>query len=139
VSELNKSVVRRFYDEVAGGGDLGLIDQLLAPDYIERAEFPGIRPGREGVRQFFTLMHRAFAEFSMDVDTLVAEGDLVAAQLTTSGVHVGEFLGVPPSYQRVSVPTMDVVRLRDGIVVEHWSVTDTGLLLRQMQVLGAPA
>jgi steroid delta-isomerase-like uncharacterized protein len=138
VSELNKAVVRRFYEEVAADGDLGLIDQLLAPDYVERATFPGIRPGREGVWQFFGMMRRAFDEFRMEIDLLVAEDDLVAAHMTTSGVHVGEFLGVPPSYQHISVPTMDVIRFREGLAVEHWSVTDTGMLMRQLQAL-APA
>jgi len=137
VSELNKAVVRRFHEEVAAGGDLALIDHLLAPDYISRADFPGIRPGREGVRQFFTMMHRAFAEFRVVINEQLAEGSKVFTWKTFHGKHVGEFLGVPPTGVTVAFDVMDILEVVDGKIVAHWNVVDVAGLLQQLQSVPA--
>ena len=138
MSEENKALMRRLYDEVVNAGRLELIDELLAPDLIEHEEFPGLSTGREGVRQFFTMMRTAFPDLKMTADDLIAEGDKVAARITMSGTHRGEFMGIAPTGKTVSVSSIDIVRFAGGKAAEHWGVTDTAAMMEQLGALPPP-
>ena len=130
--EQNKSVMRRFYDEVVNQGNLELINELMASDFVEHEVFPGLSDDREGTRQFFAMMHSAFDGFRMDVEDLVAEGDKVVARLTMKGTDKGEFIGLSGTCRALNVPTIDIVRFADGKAVEHWGVTDGLSIMDQL-------
>jgi predicted ester cyclase len=68
----------------------------------------------------------------MTIEDIVAEGDKVFIRATMKGTHKGEFMGMPGSSKQMAVPLADIVRLEGGRVVEHWDVTDTGLMMRQL-------
>jgi predicted ester cyclase len=95
VAEDNAALVRRFYDEVINGGKLDTIDELIAPDFVEHQEFPGLEQTREGVKQFFAMWRKAFPDTHGEIELLVADGDVVAVYGTWSGTHEGEFMGMP--------------------------------------------
>ena len=80
-------VVRRFYEEVISRGKLDLIDELLAPDFVEHQEFPGLEPNRDGVKKFFAMWREAFPDARANIDLLAAQGDLVAVYGTWQGTH----------------------------------------------------
>jgi predicted ester cyclase len=123
-------LMRRFYDEV-NAGNLGIIDELFAESFVEHDPI-ALERGREGVRQFFSVAYAAFPDAHMEVLHVVAAGDLAMAHGRFEGTHEGEFMGIAPTGRRISVPFADIVRFRDGLVVEHWSVIDTGLLMQQL-------
>lgn len=129
-----KALVRRFYDEVFGQGDLDTLDELVADDFVEHEELPGIPPGKEGLGAFIETFRGAFPDLSIEVRAIVAEGDEVWAHVVMRGTHQGEFLGVPASGRPIAVPTVDRVRVVDGRAVEHWGVSDN---LQLMQQIGA--
>ena len=124
----------RLYDEVLNTGNLNLIDELVDENVVEHEGFPGIPPGREGVKQFFGMMHEAFDGFRIDVEEMIVEGDQGVARGTMRGTHIGEFMGVPATEKQIEVPVIDIFRFADGKVVEHWGVTDA---MAMMQQLGA--
>ena len=128
-----KSVMRRFFDGV-NSGDLSVIDDLVADDFVEHQPLPGIAADKEGVRQFFESFRSAFPDFQMELHESVAEGDLACARSTTTGTHQGEFMGIPPTGKRIEVQGYDLVRIRDGQATEHWGLLDA---LTMMQQLGA--
>jgi steroid delta-isomerase-like uncharacterized protein len=130
----NKAVVRRLYEEFVNKGNLDAFDEHVADDIIEHEELPGLSPGREGVKQFFALMRQAFPDLRFVVEELIAEDDKVVARFRMQGTHRGEFMGAAPTGNRLEVPAIDVFRLVDGKIKEHWGVTDT---LSMMQQLGA--
>jgi predicted ester cyclase len=131
----NKDTMTRFYDGISSG-DLSVVEELLAEDFIEHDEFPGIPAGREGVRQFFEMARAGFPDLRLRVLHLVEEGDVVVGHGLFEGTHEGDFMGVAPTGKRVSVPIADVVRVDgDGLAVEHWGVTDTGMMLQQLGVV----
>src|SRR3712207_732074 len=107
---------------------------LVADDFRDHEEFPGISSDRDGVRQFFEMMRSAFPDFRIDVEDMLVEGDKVAVRMQMSWTHQGEFLGMPGSGQRFSTTGIDIIRVVDGKAVEHWGATDT---LAMMQQLGA--
>lgn len=129
----NRDLAQQFYERV-NAGDVDTALELVADDFVDHEEFPGLSSDREGVRQFFEMMRAAFPDFRMDVHHLVAEDDLVAVRMTMTGTHQGEFMGIPATGRRIEVPGMDLVRIRNGKAVEHWGVTDN---LAMMQQLGA--
>ena len=133
MSEEAKSLIRRFYGEVSAG-NLGVIDELVADDVIEHEEFPGLEANKDGVRQFFAMFRSAFPDLRMEADEVVSEGDLVCVRGTMAGTHQGEFMGMPASGKPFEIRGFDMVRVRDGQVVEHWGVTD---MMSMMQQLGA--
>ena len=138
-AEDNKAALRRFYEEVLNGNDLGAVDQLLATDAVDHTL--GSR-GLEAYKQFFRTVHQAFPDMHVEVHDMIAAEDLVAARVTYSGTHDGEFVGVPATGRRVEVSGVDFLRMRDGKQVEHWGGVDMLGLLQQLGVMpgsGAPA
>jgi predicted ester cyclase len=132
----NKDAMKRFYDGVSSG-DLSVVDSLLASDFVEHDEFPGIPQSREGVRQFFEMARSGFPDLRLRLLHLVAEGDVVVGHGLFEGTHEGDFMGVAPTGRQVSVPIADVVRFSDdGLAVEHWGVTDTGMMMQQLGAIG---
>ncbi len=132
MSEQNKAVTQRFYDEVFNVGNVELVDELFSSDFADHEEFPGISPDRSGVKQWVTAMRTAFPDARMDVKDMIAEGDKVVARTTMSGTQQGEFVGMPATGKSMSVTTVDIVRLVDGKLVEHWGATDTAGMMEQL-------
>jgi steroid delta-isomerase-like uncharacterized protein len=138
-TEENKALLRRFYRELVDQGNLAIIDELIAPDMVEHEELPpGIPPGREGVKQFFALMRSAFPDVQVAVEDMLAEGDKVVARVTFRGTHRGEFIGVPASGKQVAFTAIDILRIVDGRLVEHWGQTDNLGMLQQIGAIPPP-
>ena len=139
-TEQNKELVRRMIEETFNGGDAGLMDEFLAPDFAEREELPpGIPGGREGVKQLTTMLRSAFPDYHATIDDIVAEGDKVVIRQTWTGTHTGgEFMGVPPTGRSISVGVIDILRIAGDKVVEHWGQMDSMAMMQQLGALPAP-
>ncbi len=131
MSPANKTVVRRFHDAI-NAGRLDVIDEVIAESFVEHEAFPGLSPGRDGTRQMFEMFRTAFSNFTMSIEAIIAEDDLVVVRATIRGTHQGEFLGMAPTGKTIAVPFADFVRVEDGKVVEHWGVTDSGAMMQQL-------
>ncbi len=134
----NKSIMRRAYDEILNEGRLEVADELIAEDMIEHERFPGLESGREGFKTFVTTFREAFPDLQVTVEDMIAEGDKVAARATMRGTHQGEFLGIPPSGNSIEVPVVDIARFADGMGVEHWRVTDNMAMMVQLGAASPP-
>jgi steroid delta-isomerase-like uncharacterized protein len=128
----NKTNVSRLYGEISRG-NLDLIDELLAPDFVEHEAVPGTPPTRAGVRQMFAGMRAAFPDFQIVVEDSIAEGDKVFVRATMRGTQRGAFMDIPATGKSVQVPIADFFRLREGKIVEHWGVSDLGSMLQQLK------
>jgi predicted ester cyclase len=135
----NKAAFQRFFDEVAMGGNLALIDELCSVNFVEHEEMPGMTPGRAGVHEFFSMIRAAFPDLHVTVDHMLAEGDKVVAAVRWSGTHQGEFMGVPASGNQVSFTSWEMVRMVDGRAVEHWGLTDGMAMMMGMGAIPMPA
>jgi len=136
----NKAKTQRFFDEVVNKGNLAVMDELLSPDMIDHEpQPPGMPSGREGVRQFFSMVRTAFPDLHASVDHMVAEGDFVVIVSTWSGTQKGEFMGVPASGNQVTWPVWDMIRIVDGHAVEHWGLSDAMSMMIGMGAMQPPA
>ena len=139
MSEENKAIVRRFYEEVANQGNLSVMDELVATDFIDHnPPSPEIAPGREGARQVFAMFRSAFPDMNLAVESQIAEGDKVVYRLTFQGTHKGEMMGIPPTGKTVSIGVIDVLRLEGGQLVERWGESDDMGMMQQLGVVPPP-
>jgi len=138
-AEQDKALIVRFVEELFNRGNIGIVDEIFAPDFIEREQLPpGIPSGREGVKVLATMLRSAFPDFKATIDDILAEGDKVVIRMTWSGTQKDEFMGVPATGKRVSVGVIDIIRITNGKLVEHWGLMDSTSLMQQLGAIPAP-
>jgi len=132
MSEDSKQVVKRFVHGYQTEHDPVVIDEVIAEDAVDHSAMPGMPPGRAGVRMLHEMLFAAFDGFNATIDDQLAEGDKVVTRKTFRGTHTGEVFGVPPTGRPVEFGVIDIVRVRDGQIVEHWNQLDLLGLMRQI-------
>ena len=135
--EANKALIRR-YMEAVDTGDVNIVDEFVAPDFVDHSPFPGMTPDREGLKQAFRFFLTATPGYHT-VHEVIAEGDMVAARITGWGRHEGELLGIPATGKDIQMSGMVFWRIAGGKIVEHWSQTDMVGLLQQLGAMPPPA
>ena len=127
------ATARRLYDLI-NAGDIDAFGDLLADDFVEHEEMPGLAPSKDGVKSFFRMQLAGFPDLRLDVADVIADGDKVVARVRYTGTQDGEFMGMPATGTSVDVQLIDIFRFDDdGRVIEHWGVID---LLTMMEQLG---
>jgi predicted ester cyclase len=127
-TEENKTIVRRFITEILEQGNVSLIDQLCAPNYVNRLTGQGI----DSFKQVSGMMKTAIPDFHFTIENLVAEGDQVVARFTFTGTNTGSVMGSKPTNKSISVRGLTYYRLSNGKIVEDDPITNQDL----MQLLG---
>lgn len=139
MSEENKAIIRRFFEEFVNKGDESVVDELIAEDIVDRdPQAPNIPPGPKGVKQLFADRRLAFPDLSVTVEDLVAEGDKVVHRSTVTGTHKGEFMGIPPTGKPISFGSIAIFRIEDGKIVERWGEADVMGMMQQLGVIPTP-
>ena len=126
------TVVRRFVDEYQTGASERAFAELLHPDVLDHSRPPGIPPGAPGVRRQFDGFRAAFDGFRAEILDQVAAGDKVVTRKVFRGTHTGPFQGIEPTGAEVEIHVIDIVRVEDGRIVEHWGLVDRLGLLAQL-------
>jgi steroid delta-isomerase-like uncharacterized protein len=138
MTEDNKALNRRFVEEVINQGNTDAIDELIDPGVVDHAAPPGFPTGREGAKQFAAMMRSAFPDLHLTIEDMISEGDKVVMRSTWSGTHEGEFMGIPATGRRVTVSAIDISRVADGKMVEHWEQSDALGLMQQLGAVPPP-
>ena len=103
-TELNKKIARQLVEEILSQGNMSLVDDLLAPDFIQHEELPpGIPHRSEGFALMLTMMRSASPDFNAKVDDIIAEAEKVVVRMTWTGTQQGEFMGIPPGGKSFSI------------------------------------
>lgn len=131
-SHENKALARRIYIEVLNQRRLDLLEELVKPEYIEHDPLPGQREGIDGIRDRFTMLIEGLDPV-FTIEDMIAEGERVVVRWTNSGTNIGDFLGAPATNRPFSTAGIDIYRVEDGKLAEHWHVVD---LYGQMVQLG---
>jgi steroid delta-isomerase-like uncharacterized protein len=138
-SEENKALVRRFYAAI-DDGDLEAMDELVAEDYLDHhPPFPGLPPGREGLKVAFQVFLTA-TPGRHEIDDQIAENDKVVTRLTAVGTHQGDLPGpLPATGAALRETAVAIHRIVDGRIAEHWSDRDDLALMQQLGVITLPS
>ncbi len=135
MSEENKEKARRFLEEAFNEGNLGVVDEIVASDYVlHDPAIPDEIRGPEGVKGFIQMYRSAYPDTDITVEDQIAEGDDVVTRWTGRGTHQGEPMGIPPSGNRVELTGITVDRFSGGKFAESWTSYDA---LGTMQQIGA--
>ena len=127
----NKTTLRRLIEGL-NNKNYDIVDELVAPDVVEHEEIPGMPPGREGMRQTFQMMHAAFPDLQVVAQDILADGDKVVMRAQFAGTHQGDFMDIPATNKQVAFNVIDIFRLAENKVAEHWGVTDMMGLMTQL-------
>jgi len=127
------NVLKQVVEEGFGNADLYVIDQLMDDNCVEH-QF-GMRGGKEGLKKAILSLANAFSNRQYELVRYSVNGDMVWVHYKSSGEHTGSFMGHEPTGKKFSIDVMDVVRIENGKIMEHWGVPDRFALLMQLGFL----
>ena len=134
MSEENKALDRRWWEEVWNQGSISSYQELASRDFVMHNTPQGITGNFEGIRQANLNLRTGFPEHRFEIDAQVAEGDRVVTLWTWTGTHQGEWLGIPPTGKQASIQGMSLQRYQNGKIVESWLAVDMLPFLQQLGV-----
>lgn len=126
------SQARRVLEEIFPANDETALAEVISDRFVNHEAPPGTPPGLGSITFFMNMLNSAFSDQRWEVHQTVTEDDTVVLRCTHSGVHTGEFLGVPATGKPFAYKQMHVVRFEDGMGVEHWEIRDDASLMRQL-------
>jgi len=131
-TEQNKSLVKRFLDEVYNKGNYDVAYELVAPDYVSHNELNVEVLGPEGIKRTAQLQRRAFPDLLTSIDDLIAEDDKVVVRGHDEGTHLGTFMGLSATGRRFAITWIDIFRIHNGRLVEAWLETNVESFRKQL-------
>lgn len=131
--EANRAAVVRLID-AWNAGDIGMLTSLWAPAMVHHGREPAPTSATDTAAEMGRFL-AAFPDLKMDLQSVVARGDLVCTRIQLTATHLGEFCGAEATGRTVRCRLMGQLRFQDGKVVEHWGVADGLDLLVQIGVL----
>jgi steroid delta-isomerase-like uncharacterized protein len=136
MSELNKNVVRRLFEEVWNKGNLPLADQLFAPNYAHHdSSTPDVGRGPESEKKRATLYRTAFPDMRLTIEDIIAEGEIVMARWSCRGTHRGDLSGIAATGKQFNISGVSIARFAGGKMAEGWVNWDALGLMQQLGVV----
>ena len=120
----NKEFVRKYFEALSGKPKPPeLVDQYVA---------------EQPLKDHIAMNEAAFPGYTLSVELMIAEDDLVSVIGRASGTHKGPFMGMPPTGKSWDVPLHITYRVKDGKIIEHWLVLDTAAFMQQLGMIPSP-
>jgi predicted ester cyclase len=137
-AEQNKALVRRLFEEGLNQNKPGVIDELIAPNFVIYEQPPGFPHDREGFRQLFATYRKGFPDLHVTFEAEFADGEYVIHRGYGTATHKGEFQGIPPTGKQVKINFIHIWRVANGQMVENWVQMDLLGLMQQLGAIPAP-
>ena len=135
MSEQNKAIARKAFEETANKANFSAAPELYDPGFVSHQYGSEEIRGHDGLRQAITIFHTAFPDLHLTVEDQVSEGDIVATRWTGRGTHQGDLEGIPPTGKQVAMTGIEIDRIVNGKIVEQWEVIDRMSLMQQLGVI----
>jgi steroid delta-isomerase-like uncharacterized protein len=136
-SEDNKAIVRRIFEEVWNRGNLAVVDELVAPNFVFHDPSTTLH-GPEGIKKYVMMYLKAYPDTHFTIEDQIAEGERVVTRWTVTATHKGELQGIPPTGKQVRVTGIVISHVAKGKVVEDWINWDALGMMQQLGVIPAP-
>ena len=137
-TETNKAVVHRYVEDGYNAGNMAVIDELFATEFVNHdPSAPTVRD-LEGLKQLILAQHAAFADVRTTIEDLVADGDKVVKRFIVRGTHTGDFNGIPATGKQFTLEGIDILRLVNGKIQEIWIGYDMRGMLQQLGLMPQP-
>jgi steroid delta-isomerase-like uncharacterized protein len=136
MSEPNKAIVRRLFEELWNKGNLSLADELFSPNYAHYdPSTPDVGRGPESEKKRATLYRTAFPDLRLTIEDIIAEGETVMARWSCRGTHKGDLSGIAPTGKQFTISGVTIARLVNGKLVEGWVNWDALGIMQQLGVV----
>ena len=133
----NEQLIKRYFEEVWNDGKLDVLDEIISPDYINHNPgMPNPVPGPEGLKPIIAGIRKAFPDLKYVIKNMVISDNQVAVHTIMQGTHAGDFFGIAPTDKIIKVSQMQIERIANNKIIEHWRVTDELTLLKQLGQIG---
>ena len=129
MSEQNKILARRFYEEILNGRKMDVADEILSSQYVDHS---AAAPGLENFKGYFAMITSVFPDIKVTIEDLFAENDKVSVRLIIHGTQLGSFRGFPPTGRQATWSGMDIIHFSNGRITERWSERDFLHMLLQL-------
>ena len=124
ISTANKALLDRFYREVYGDWNMGLVDEVVSEQFTSHDWPAGGPTGPQAFRNYYSAIQKAVPDARYEVDDLIAEGDRVVVRWRLLGTHKGAFRGIAPTGRPITLKGIAIYRVEDGKLMERWVVSD---------------
>lgn len=129
----NEQLIKRYFEEVWNQGKIDVLDEIISPDYINHSPgMPNPTRGPEGLKPIVSAIRKAFPDLKYVIENMVISDHQVAVHTTMYGSHVGDFFGLAPTNKSIKVSQMQIERIANNKIIEHWRVTDDLAMMRQL-------
>lgn len=132
-----ETLFHRLIDEGFNRGDLAVIDEIVAPEFVEHQR--GAHGGIDGVKGTIDFLRAAHPDLVLKIEDTAVASDTIWARLRCTGTQTGALPGLPATGKPFTIDVMDICRAENGKLVEHWGVADQLGLLEQIGALPSPA
>ena len=126
-------VVRRLFEVGFSAGDLSVIDEVVAPDFVEHQR--GATSGRDGIKGLIRHLRTWFPDLKLNIEDSVVSGDTMWARVVARATNTEPVMGKPPTGKPIQIDIIDICRVVDGKIVEHWGMPDQLAMLEQIGVI----
>ncbi len=126
--------VKQFFETVFEAGDVDATAHFMADDFVDHAPWPGQPPSRAGFEAGTKAMRAAFPDLAIKVVTIFSEEDKVAVAVRISGTQHGEFMGHKATGRAFEIDGVDILRVEEGKLREHWGVMDSQQMFAQLRL-----
>jgi predicted ester cyclase len=131
--------LQRFYSDLINKGDLSVIDEIIGPNYINHAAPFGLSSGVDGLKKLLQEFILAFPDQHIVAEKIFAKDDMAIAIWKITGTHLGTFFGKPATGKKICMTGIDIDRVKDGKIVEHFGGEDMLILLSQIEAIIIPS
>ncbi len=135
--KVNEQLFRILIEEGFSKGNTAVFDQYTSPGFVEH-QYGFSTPDVEGVKKAILGLHHAFPDFSLIVEDLISNDDKVWGRMTGRGTHKNQFGPLPPTGRKFEITVIDIMRFKEGQLVEHWGVPDRLALMEQLGMKPPP-
>jgi steroid delta-isomerase-like uncharacterized protein len=130
----NKQLVQQYNEEMIAKCNMDWLMAHLSPQFINHSATDGMPKGREGMEYFFTqILHAAFSEVQVAVKDMIADEQQVATRKEITGIHTGELMGIPPTGKHITLRVIDILRITDGQITDHWGENNFAAVVQGLQ------
>ena len=133
--EENRNLGHRWAELWNADRSLDVIDEIVDESFVSHGAPPGLPPGKEGVRIWASIFRKAFPDVRSIAEDVIVEGDKVVERFTAWGTFNGEFMGIPPTGKAGSTTGINIFRVANGKIVEHWGNSDDLGMMQKMGVI----
>jgi predicted ester cyclase len=132
-SSIEMAAFRRIIEDGFGRGDLSVVDELVSPDFQEHQR--GAEPGLESLNALIQQLRRWFPDLTYTIEDITQQGDTIWGRMKARGTNTGPIMGRPLTGRRLEIDVIDIIRFRNGQMIEHWGVPDQFGMMQQMGLL----